>query len=385
MPGSGHGSVLALICVALAAGCGGRAHVRMSLTPAVTLMDAPVHLSISGLAAHERFAVRDGDRSVHLRADGGGRVDVRGDASLRLLWLLDPRGAGRMTLAIPGAHATITRLARAPGVRIRLLRPAHGGLYADYYAPTHAGTSPGILVFGGSEGGLSSFPRAVAGLYASHGYPALALGYFALPGLPPDLHRVPLEYFAKALRWLARQPGVDPAKLVVEGVSRGSEAAQLVGIHYPRLVHAVIAMVPGSGSSCGIPAFRGNLAVHCIGAAWMFRGRPVPYSLRGPATPYPFHDERIDGPVFLDCAGFDELWASCPMAQAIVARLEAHHFRHRVTFLYYPQAGHGVGPLLPSPPGSLPILEGASPDSNVDADANGWPRLLSFLRRLADS
>src|SRR6185437_7089461 len=109
----------------------------------------------SGLAAHERFALRDGDRSVRLRADGSGRVEVGGGASLRLLWLLDPRGAGRMTLTIPGARATITRLARAPDVRVRLLRPARDGLYADYYAPAHTGTSPGILVFGGSEGGLS--------------------------------------------------------------------------------------------------------------------------------------------------------------------------------------------------------------------------------------
>ena len=149
-------------------------------------------------------------------------------------------------------------------------------------------------------------------------------------------------------------------------------------------MHAVIALVPGSGSSCGIAPFTGNIgSVRCLGPAWTYRGHQVPYSLRGPATPYPFSDERIDGPILLDCGGFDRLWASCPMAQSIVSRLLAHHFRPRVTLLYYPRAGHGVGPLLPSPP--LPFLAGATGAANIAADANGWPRLLSFLRRLADS
>ena len=380
MPGSGHGSVLALICVALVAGCGGGAHVRVSVTPAVSLMDAPVRLTVTGLAPREHVAVRAGARSVALRAGAAGRIVVAGDASLRLLWLLHPTGFGRTTISVGGARTAITRLRRAPGVRMRRLR---GAVHGDFFAPppTSAGR-PGILVFGGSEGGLSSYIVELAGLYASHGYPALAIAYFDEPGLPRDLHDVPIEYFASALRLLAHEPGVDPAKLVVEGISRGSEAAQLVGIHYPGLVHAVIAMVPGSGSSCGIPAFKG-LHVRCIGPAWTFRGRAVPYSLLGPATPYPFPDERIDGPILLDCGQFDRLWGSCPMAQAIVARLQRHHFRHRVTLLYYARAGHGVGPLLPTPAASF--LVGASDDANIVAAANGWPKLLRFLQGVADS
>jgi dienelactone hydrolase len=291
-----------------------------------------------------------------------------------------------MTLDVLGARATVTRLARTPGLRRRLLRPKTDGFYGDFFAPrTTARRRPGILLFGGSEGGLST--TADAALYASHGYPTLALAYFGEPGLPTDLHDIPLEYFAKALRWLARQPGVDPSKLVVNGVSRGSEAAQLLGIDYPQLVHAVIAMVPGSGSSCGIPRFNGRVgSARCIGAAWTFRGKPVPYSLQGPATPYPFRDERIDGPIFLDCGAADQLWPSCPMARAIVVRLALHHFGQRVSFLYYQHAGHGVGDLLPYRPDvELAFLDGDSRDANVIADANGRPRLLTFLREVADS
>jgi dienelactone hydrolase len=382
-----HGSLVALIAVAALAGCGGGSRVRLSVTPTVALMDSPVHVTVSGLRPHERVKARDGARSVALTADAGGRIDLTGDASLRLLWLLHPSGTGRMTIAVLGVRATIDRLARSPDVRVRRLRPKADGFYGDFFAPPPSSEArPGILVFGGSEGGLST--TAIAALYASHGYPTLALAYFAEPGLPKDLRDIPLEYFATALRWLARRPGVDPAKLVVEGGSRGSEAAQLLGIDYPRLVHAVIAMVPSNGAVCGITRFTGAVgSARCIGAAWTFRGKPVPYSLLGgPGTPYPFHDERIDGPVFLDCGGNDQLWPSCPMARAIVARLRRHRFGQRVTFLDYPRAGHGVGPLLPYPPGPLSsALEGSSPDSNVLADANGWPRLLTFLRSVADS
>jgi len=390
MSGPRHRSVPVVIAALLLAGCGGGSRVRMTVSPAVSLWDAPVRLAISGLKPHQRVAVRASGRAVALVADASGRVEVSGAASRRLLWLLEPGvpggGGTELTITAAGAHVALTRLPRARGVRLLLLRPGRDGFYGDFYAPARARHRPGILVFGGSEGGLSIYPKEMAALFASHGYPSLALAYFHEPGLPANLVRIPLEYFVKALRWLARQPGVDAHDLVADGVSRGSEAAQLLGIHYPRLVRAVIAMVPGSGSACGITPFSGAVgSAHCLGAAWTVGDKPVPYvRFSGPANPYPFHDERIDGPVLLDCGGFDELWLSCPMARVIASRLLAHRFRHRVTLLYYPRAGHGVGPLLPAPPG-LTFLDGATADANITADANGWPRLLRFLAAVADS
>ena len=195
---------------------------------------------------------------------------------------------------------------------------------------------------------------------------------------------MPLEYFARALR-LAGDAGVDPAKLVVEGVSRGSEAAQLVGIHYPRLVHAVIAMVPSNGSLCGITRFTATGGGQCIGAAWTFRGKAIPYMpFPSPSTPYPFADERIDGPIFLDCGGADTLWPSCPMAKAIVHQL-GYYYQHTITFLDFPQAGHGVGDLDPNEPSPDTIVSGEHPESNDQATATGWPRLLDFLNSVAHS
>jgi dienelactone hydrolase len=290
----------------------------------------------------------------------------------------------RLTLAAGGrtlVRAGTTRTLLAPGERDRPLRPRTTGFYGELFAPPSTGTrKPAVLLFGGSEGGLAT--TDMAALLAAHGYPTLALAYFAEPGLPKDLLRIRLEYFAHALRWLARRPGVDRARLVVAGISRGSEAAQLLGIHYPDLVHGVIALVPSNAAQCGIPRYVGQPVLRCIGPAWTFRGRPVRYSrVASPYATPALPDERINGPIFLDCGGQDALWPSCPMAHAIAARLRAHRFAHAVTLLAYPNAGHGVGDVLPNEAFYLPTGGTILADQRARTDA--WPRLLAFLRSLS--
>src|SRR2546423_12920781 len=87
---------------------------------------------------------------------------------------------------------------------------------------------------------------------APHCSPTLAIAYFGAAGLPQTLSNIPLEYFVKALSWLRSQPGVDPAHLFTYGVSRGSEAALLLGALYPDLVRGVIALVPSDVSLCNL-------------------------------------------------------------------------------------------------------------------------------------
>lgn len=366
----------------------------------MALWDAQLRIRVSGLRAREHAVLRatsvdaKGKRyvsSIAVTADSDGRVVLKGDAALRPLWSLRPIGlqvgvdfayetppsGERVKLSIAGATTTIRRIYIAQGVHsVEVRHP----FYGEYYAPRTNARRPAILVFGGSEGGLST--AGIAQLYASRGDPSLALAYFGEPGLPRNLERIPLEYFAKALRWLQRQPAVNPTELVVEGISRGSEAAQLLGIHYPQLVHAVVAMVPGVGSECGITRFTGNDgSARCIGPAWTLHGMAIPWG-QGINNPHPFQDERIRGPIFLDCGGDDQLWPSCPMARAIVSRLHAHHFRYKVTLLSYAQAGHGVGSLYPNLSYYSTPLNGYAADSNDQAAATGWPTLLRFLNTL---
>src|SRR5450755_2758026 len=104
------------------------------------------------------------------------------------------------------ATATLVRELTSAGVRCVQQTVATAGFFGSYCTPARrASRRPAVLIFGGSEGGLAV--ADLAGLLASHGYPALALAYFGAPGLPANLIRIPLEYFARAARWLAAPYG----------------------------------------------------------------------------------------------------------------------------------------------------------------------------------
>ena len=163
----------------------------------------------------------------------------------------------------------------------------------------------------------------------------------------------------------------------------GSEAAQLLGVYYPSLVHAVIGSVPSNAANCSYPS--------CAGPAWTLHGKPLPYT-HDYDTPSPpddpaavIPDQRINGPVFLDCGEDDQAWTSCPYGQAIVNLLDDHHDQWSHVLYPYPKAGHGVGSLVPYEPyGPATVAaEGSiSFQADQEADAQLWPRLLSFLARL---
>ena len=334
----------------------------MTVTPASALMDVPVAVNVTGLPAGARTTVAatatdtagvPWTSSADFAAGADGRVSLAQKPlsgypaadPMGLFGLMTPaRGsavffaAGRtldvtLRASVAGkvvAQATAHRRGPADaGVRSRDLRPAAGDLYGTLFQP--AGTSgrrPALVVFGGSEGGLSQPVTSAAALLAAHGYPTLALAYFGEPGLPARLADVPLEYFARALRLLRAQPGVDPAHVLVQGTSRGGEAALLVGATYPDLVKGVVA---------GVPSSRVNAAPFSTGtAAWTLHGRPLTAGTEIPV-------ERIRGPVLMDCGGQDGVWPSCQFIEAVRFRLEQHHFGHPVTALEYPEGGHYVG------------------------------------------
>lgn len=107
--------------------------------------------------------------------------------------------------------------------------------------PPVIGRAPGVLLLGGSEGGLH---ERDARALAAEGFTVLALAYLGAPGLPPGLIGVPLEYFSLGLDVLASQPRAGQ-RFGVTGGSRGGDAALLVG-SYDERVGAVVSIV-GSG------------------------------------------------------------------------------------------------------------------------------------------
>jgi dienelactone hydrolase len=302
-------------------------------------------------------------------------------------WFLYPEAGYDVTLeaTIDGQVAATATVRRqdpvAAGVVEKQLRPAKGGIYGNLYLPKDtAARRPGVLVFGGSGGGLTT--SFAAALLAAHGYPSLALAYFEAPGLPKTLHTIPLEYFTRALEVLRAQPGVDPRHVLVAGDSRGGEAALLLGAHFPRAVNGVIAGVPSSVVNPGLP--------NPSQPAWTLGGRPLPAvspsefgqpnSVGKPQAVIPV--ERIGGPVLLACGGQDLVWPSCGYVDAITARLRAHRFAHPVTALRYPDAGHFIGGLTAWYGGlseDALTTSGGTVAATQAAQADAHAKLLAFL------
>ncbi len=275
------------------------------------------------------------------------------------------------------ASTTFSRALVAAGVTVSAESIAATGFFGQFWKPPPGSPPrPAVLEFGGSEGGLSG--ELVGAALASAGYPVLDIAYFGEPGLPSQLKGIPLEYFAGALRWLARQPGVLANEVYVSGASRGSEAALLLGAYYPSLVHGVIASTPSDVALCSFPG--------CSGPAWTLHGRPLPYTKQvdtpaptdNPAAVIPV--EKIRGPVLLDCGTDDQVWTSCAYAQAIQAHLTAVGDRYVHVLYRYLGAGHSLNVLTPYEPGEpSPNALGDTPLADTDADARLWPEILSFL------
>jgi dienelactone hydrolase len=407
-------SLLGLLALSSSLACSSATHGPMAMTvdKSTVLVSSPVHVMVSGLDPGEAatLAVTTTDAggyvwssSASFKADGNGKIDLsratpsRGsyteEDGMGLFRSMKPTGRSPLpTFLVPpgvdeidkivltaGSHEVTQQLTRqfyGPGVVLTRKRTPADTFYGDYFSPADVSTrKPGVLIFGGSEGGLSGTTEAAQ--LASLGYPALAVAYFAEPGLPANLLDVPLEYFVGALTWLSQEPGVDPAHLIVYGVSRGSEAALLLGADFPNIVHGVVALVPSAWVNCSFP--------NCNGAAWTVKGRPIPFD--GPASGEEalIPVTKIQGPIFIDCGDDDAVWTSCQYSNRIKAEL-ATGFPYQHPILEFPDAGHGIGSIVPYLSYSEPFaLQGRIQSSNQLARESAWPQLLTFLAGVARS
>ncbi len=278
---------------------------------------------------------------------------------------------------------------------------AENGLVAAFMTPMSGGPHPVIVVLGGSEGG-TDLVRGVGLEFARQGYAVLALSYFGAPGLPATAEEIPLEYFDRAIAWVARQPEVDPARMGIFGISKGGEAALLVGSRSPQL-RAVAAGVPSNLVWQGIPA-RFDVPPT---STWSLRGVPTPYLPYDPTVRFDFtrymesiyamyagalpmaeaHPdaiipvERINGPVLLISGRDDAMWPSSAMSDMVVARLQAKAFGHPVEHLAYADAGHAVSspPALPNTSGYPDEAAGGTAAGNAAGRADMWRRLMRFF------
>lgn len=381
--------------------------VRLEVTPNPVPVDQPFAVRVTGLEPDVRVTLRAAvPDALALQwwsegtfiADRGGVVDLAAQAPVEgtwttadptgLVWSAAPSGGAEWRffahLLYPDPTVITAEVAGVEVARVDVERPlltpavadatvAEQGLEGRFFRPAEGGPFPGVLVLGGSEGGLHPF---TAVKLATHGFATLALAYFGVVGLPPTLAEIPLEYFADALAWLRAQPSVAPGPLAVVGQSRGGELALLLGATFPE-VGAVVSYV-GSGLVSSSPT---DFSV----SAWTYRGEPVPQffdlnTANNAAIPV----ERINGPVLLISGEDDLLWPSALLSDIAMDRLVARGHAHPHEHLRYPDAGHFILP--PLAPTTFGLEEyGGTAAGLAAASANSWPHVLAVLGARTDA
>ena len=264
-----------------------------------------------------------------------------------------------------------------------------GQLHGELLVPNDGNRHPGILVLGGSEGGV---PVSRAAWLASHGYAAFALAYFRYKDLPSELENIPLEYFGRAVGWMMQRPDVFPDRIALVGASRGGELALQLGSMYPQ-IKAVVAYVP---ADVRYPACCGGVPR----AAWTWKGQALAF-----ATPREGNSfermrsaipvEQTSGPILLIAGEDDGIWPSSAMVDSIANRLKRAHFRYPVETHRYPHAGHRAGrpEIVPSwhgavkhPVSGREVNVGGSAEGDALSSIDSIPKVLSFLEHaLANS
>ena len=390
-------------CGGLLSSCGGALSDQLFVSPVRVLPDKPFVVRLEGLSSGQRAvlsaSMRDEEgsewsSSAIFKADEQGLVDTSEQAPVSGSYnVKDPMGLvwsmmGSSRLFIPPLRPEAVRVSAEVGDKkgdIEVERYLLGGeiegdevrergLVGRFFSPAGEEPAPGVLVVGGSEGGLAQYVLREAALLAAHGYCALALAYFGTEDLPERLVEIPLEYFERAIEWLGEQKSVRDDRLGMVGHSRGGELALILGSRYPKL-KAILNYV-GGGVVFGTPA--------ADTPAWTYRGEPLrrlQFPKDGSEPPQKDIEkaaipvERIDGPVLLIAAGDDQLAPSERLSRIAYERLQRNDRPYEDELVVYPSAGHIIqAPYVPAPP-----AYGGDPKSNQRANEDSWHKELDLL------
>ena len=418
--------------------------------PSVALYGEPFSWKIVGLRPGERVALKAVSRDARkilwrseavFTAAASGVVDVGAQAPVSgsytdadifgLLWSMKPAnsdpgkpidfrtdGANGWTIDLEATDSSGRRAAnrfrcvfQRPDEALVRVPLDQDGLKGFLYYPAEGGPFPGVVLLGGSEGGLYE-PRARA--FAANGFAALTLAYFNYPGLPDEMVEIPLEYFGRAAAWMKVQPKVKSGGLGIVGGSTGGEFALLVASQSTDF-RAVVALTPAAHLWEGytVKFFSPD---YLPTSACTLDGQPLPYvsfkvspedkekEKKGelPSFVHFFRDslaqadpaaiakaaipvEKIRGPILLVSGTDDQIWPAGEFCADILERLRKAGFPHEVKHVSIEEGGHNsCVPFLITANRGL-LIDGDPSGGSPQADARGgyraWAETMAFLRR----
>jgi dienelactone hydrolase len=257
----------------------------------------------------------------------------------------------------------------------------------EFYPPLESPKKLGVLVLGGSDGGI---PSRRAKWIAEHGFPVLALAYFKTQRTPEYLDMIPLEYFDQPIDWLRKNKHTRGGRIVVIGESKGAELALLLATRKPE-ISGLVAFVPSAVVFQGMPKDYWPPR-----SSWSYRGEQIPF------VPYDLSNlpdrknilsiyrnslkqqeavkralipvARIKGPILLFSAADDRMWPSVEMSDMIVSTLRDHKFEYPFEHITYDHAGHTMTEYY---------MMGGTEEGNRKARLDSTERTLLFLNKLS--
>jgi acetyl esterase/lipase len=300
-------------------------------------------------------------------------------------------------------ESTLYRKYVSPNVAIVDVK--ENGLVGKYFYPKQSEPAPCMIVLGGGEGGLGS-QMNYAALFASHGFPSLALAYFRFEHLPEQLREIPLEYFNSAIQWLQNREEVNSDKIGIFGRSKGAELSLLLGSIYPQ-IKAIIASSPSSTVCIGSIEKVSEIEFATF-SSWSYKGTPLPYVKwtneqcaealtcfktgeridaihRASLEQCDILDEvtipveNITGSIMLITSSDDHWWPSGLYGERICTRLKEKCFPNHIEHLHYVDTGHMIR--YPYIPTTNLRMNGGTVANNAYAASDSWKRIKTFLRK----
>lgn len=428
----------------------GAAELKIAVSPPVAVYGTPFSLKVTGLRPGELATIKAASTDARkilwestavFEADMTGAIDAARQAPVSggyadadifgLLWSMKPvnppsqKPIGYRDDEVNGwtVNFSVTDAAGAKAsTRFRCVyqMPGQGlvrvplekdGLCGFLYHPAEGGPFPGVIILGGSNGGLYEW---LAQSYASNGFAALTLAYFQYPNsdLPAELVEIPLEYFDRAAAWMKTQPKVAAGRLGLAGGSKGGELALLWASRSDHF-RAVVAWTPAAHVWEGLSQKFFAPDYKPI-SSWSANGQPLPFmsfkasledkakEMKGELSSFvAFHKEalaqadpaaiekaaipveKICAPILLVSGTDDQTWPAGEFCAAIIDRLKKAGFAYEVKHVVNEKGGHQsfLPYFITANHGGI---SGGSPQADAKGGYRSWAETMAFLHRHLD-